>query len=86
MALFSVVSIEFATSGERTSSSDSQDLVVVTSSGMLLRLGDLRLPEFEHLLLETPKDALSVILRKIRFERTNVGRLKESAQSCMLVR
>ncbi|OWY90405.1 hypothetical protein PHMEG_00041477, partial [Phytophthora megakarya] len=79
-----VVSMAFATSKGMTSSSDSQDLVVVTTSGMLLRLGDLRLEEFEQLLLENPKNALSVILRNIQFERTNVGKLMENATSCML--
>jgi hypothetical protein len=80
-----VVCVRFASEQESGSSSDSQDLVVVTSAGMLLRLGDLRLAEFEQLLRDRPKDALSIILRNIRFERTNIGRLKESAQSCMLV-
>ncbi|KAG3191403.1 hypothetical protein PC128_g10971 [Phytophthora cactorum] len=81
----SVVSIRFATSEGSRSSSDAQELVVVTKLGTLLRLGDLRLTEFEKLLLEKPKEALSEILKTIRFGRTNVGQLKENAQSCMLV-
>ncbi|KAG3234804.1 hypothetical protein PI124_g20151 [Phytophthora idaei] len=81
----SVVSIRFATSEGSRSSSDAQELVVVTKLGTLLRLGDLRLTEFEKLLLEKPKEALGEILKTIRFGRTNVGQLKENAQSCMLV-
>ncbi|KAG7377208.1 hypothetical protein PHYPSEUDO_012025 [Phytophthora pseudosyringae] len=80
-----IVSIKFATSEGATSASDSQDLVAVTTLGTLLRLGDLRLAEFEQVLREKPKEALGVILRNIRFERTKVGRLREKAQSCLLV-
>lgn len=81
-----VVAIEFATVEGGLTSSDSQDLVLVTASGTLLRLGDLRLAEFEHLLAENRREAMKVILRNIRFERANVGRLNEGTQSCMLVR
>lgn len=81
----SVVAIEFATVEGELTSSDAQDLVLVTASGTLLRLGDLRLAEFEQLLKDKPKEALRVIMRNIRFERTNAGRLNEGARSCMLV-
>ncbi|KAE9348139.1 hypothetical protein PF008_g7485 [Phytophthora fragariae] len=81
----SVVAIEFATVEGGLTSSDAQDLVLVTASGTLLRLGDLRLAEFEQLLKDKPKEALRVIMRNIRFERTNAGRLNEGARSCMLV-
>ncbi|ETK73094.1 hypothetical protein L915_19926 [Phytophthora nicotianae] len=77
-----VVSIKFATS---QGLSGAQEVVVVTKHGILLLLGNLKLAEFEELLLEKPKEALSEILRIIRFDRTSVGRLKENAQSCMLV-
>ncbi|KAL4102435.1 hypothetical protein PRIC1_006180 [Phytophthora ramorum] len=81
----SIVSIEFATSDKSVSSSDAQDLVVVTASGVLLRLGELRLAEFEQLLLDKPNGALSVIMRNIRFGRASVGQLKSNARSRMLV-
>ncbi|KAL4156945.1 hypothetical protein PRNP1_005971 [Phytophthora ramorum] len=81
----SIVSIEFATSDKSVSSSDAQDLVVVTASGVLLRLGELRLAEFEQLLLDKPNGALNVIMRNIRFGRASVGQLKSNARSRMLV-
>ncbi|KAI9991723.1 hypothetical protein PInf_017073 [Phytophthora infestans] len=66
----SVVSIKFATSEGKKSSSDAQELVVVTRLGLLLRICGLRLAAFEKLVLEKPKEALSEILRTIRFNRT----------------
>ncbi|KAG6594294.1 uncharacterized protein IUM83_17834 [Phytophthora cinnamomi] len=81
----SVVAVEFATAQGGVTSSDAQDLVVVTASGTLLRLGDLRLAEFEQLLMDKPQGALRVIMRNIRFERAKVGRLNEGARSCMQV-
>ncbi|KAG6615336.1 Kinetochore component [Phytophthora cinnamomi] len=81
----SVVAIEFATAQGGVTSSDAQDLVAVTASGTLLRLGDLRLAEFEQLLMDKPQGALRVIMRNIRFERAKVGRLNEGSRSCMQV-
>ncbi|KAL3662180.1 hypothetical protein V7S43_012980 [Phytophthora oleae] len=80
-----VVAVKFASSEGKTSSQEAQTLVVVTKLGVLLQLGNLRLAEVERLLVDKPKDALSVILRTIEFKRTSVGGLKEDATSCLLV-
>ena len=80
----SVACIKLTTSEKTTGSNDLQDLVVVTLLGMFLRLRDLKLAEFAQKLLA--KDMSSKALTNVRFERANVGRLRENALSCMLVR
>ncbi|KAK1944390.1 hypothetical protein P3T76_004302 [Phytophthora citrophthora] len=81
-----VVAVKFASSERKTSSQETQTLVVVTKLGVLLQLGNLRLVEVEQVLLDKPKGALNVILGTIGFKRTNVGGLKEDTTSCLLVR
>ncbi|CAI5728024.1 unnamed protein product [Peronospora destructor] len=83
--LDSVVCIKFTTSDENVDSNDLQNLVVVTSLGSLLRLRNLKLAEFEQKLFENNKDISSEVLKSIRSERANVGRLRENALSCVLV-
>lgn len=80
------MSLKFATVSAVDALTELQDLVVATSSGLVLRLGDLNLLAIEQVLQEDPRDALRSIMQKIRVQRVDAGQLGTNQQSILLVR
>lgn len=81
----SIVSLGFAAVG--SASSTLQDLVVVSSSGAVLHLGDLDLPMIERVALQTERaNALYAIRQHIRVQRVVIGSLRADRDSIALVR
>ncbi|GLD92270.1 hypothetical protein PINS_up000803 [Pythium insidiosum] len=66
-----------------TTSDTLQDLLVLTASGLLLRLGDLALPMLQQSLSQ--EEALKALATSVRLERVHVGRKRGTQPSKILV-
>lgn len=81
----SIVSLAFATAAAGAATAAAQDLVVVTASGAVLRLGELDLPSIEQILQRDRVNGLQEIVQSIRVQTASVGSLRAKQRSLLLV-